>query len=320
MAVPPQRLNTIHDPEIRQVAADLVATSQHDVSDAKSFSELIGRRAISVELHLRERVAPLMDGMLRGLPLEDLFYPYIREAFRASTRMEREAQGFGSQGSEEYRSVYDALSTDAEVISLNNRAEGHFPMPRPGSNDVAEFMKLLRLEGLVGLEQLAASGRSELLGLYADNSRLMAGYIGAEHLHGPDFLWEHVLDNAAAVCAFARAYCRLERNAQFRPRTENVTRGTNTLISDLEPLWPHRGLHAIRVNDLSELMPCGPDPLPQQPELAHTTAKWQGPNRLFTACPAVPERQAGSISSRENEVARGYDQMREILLPLSPCD
>jgi hypothetical protein len=265
--------DAFNDPRLQQVARGLIEVCALDIPLAASFSELIQYRSDAIVRHLAETIYPIQDRLLGGLPLEDLLYPTVRELFRGRTNTEREMQDHGRFGSREYQGVYQALSTAAETISLSNRADGHFPEPRPGTNDIDEFEKLLRLEGLVGLEQYAASGRSELLGLFADNSRLLIGYMGKPLVHSPDFLWEHVLDNAAAVCAFAHAYKRFERNAQFRPRTKEILRGSETLISDLESLWPlaHTQTSFSEREKLTRNSTRDPETSPGQPELTRTT-------------------------------------------------
>ncbi len=236
---------------IQQFRAEFVDSYPNPVAANQSLQSVIGNRKVAALVFLQTRFRDMPPGLLGDLNPEDLFLPEMKERVKLLVRAERAAQVEGPLGSEGYQQGFRSLSRDVQSITVADPEQAKFPPPRAGTDDIPEYQKLIRLMGLVGVEQLATTGSSDVLALYLANANVLV-----EHGQGFDagkLGLEETLDQASKIFAFARAFLAYQSNAGAYRKTGNILRSEPSIIQAAEGLWSHRGVVSVPVFLAEEL-------------------------------------------------------------------
>jgi hypothetical protein len=237
LVVPAEVSNAERD----QVAHDLTNQANGTTPCFATFAEVVTHRANAVESFLRHPLAS--SGILERLRVrpEDLVLPSLAKQARGEVDAEREMQDLGIEGSQEYRDLFAMLSRDVVSMIVTNPEQDRFPPPRAETDDRTEYEKLLRIMGYVGVQQLATTGRSDVLGLYFDNVQMMGREVA--DFDPLDVSLSDVLVHASAIFGFAEGAERFERNAPFRDvRLTRLHESRGALFARAEELWIVREL------------------------------------------------------------------------------
>lgn len=196
----------------QQIGIHIADCAMRLMPPSATFAEAVRGRGTDVLAFLQSQFIP---ELLRGKRTEDAALPELAKRAGGMIQTERRAQQREAGGSEQYHNGMMALGQDVRQLTVP-RDQHRFPPPRPNSDDRVEYEKLLRVMGFVGVQQLATTGRADVLHLYLDNVRMMA-----ETVPGFDasaVRLSEIRHQTTAVCGVAEGLQRFESNARFRDR------------------------------------------------------------------------------------------------------